>query len=119
LSKILKIFNSIQNDKISNKKVTECPALISLGPAPSSPSFENGNEEKTLWVLLYTQNLGVDKPTSRFDLTQAVVGHFDGRRFLPLFEQEFDFGGHAFAFQAKIIFFLISQKLKKILIFIF
>jgi beta-fructofuranosidase len=89
--------------------VSECPALIALGPAPNASKLLAGDKNETLWVLLYSQNSGVEKTTSRYDLTLAIVGYFDGRRFEPLFEQEFDFGAHAFAFQANYFIFFAKK----------
>lgn len=72
--------------------VIECPCLLPLdGPA--------GNPE-TRWGLIYGLMNSLEKKTGRKNLTIVAVGHFDGVRFLPEFEQELDFATDNYAFQA-------------------
>jgi sucrose-6-phosphate hydrolase SacC (GH32 family) len=44
----------------------------------------------------------MDPKTGRRDISPVIVGNFDGFNFRPLFEQEMDFGTHAYAFQVII-----------------
>ena len=65
--------------------------IVPIGGDPRDPN--------TLWALIYAQLDSTDPRTGRRDMTPVIVGTFDGFRFQPLFEQEMDFGTHAYAFQ--------------------
>ena len=52
------------------------------------------------WVLIYGTIRGTQAETGRVNLSFAIVGQFDGRKFTPEFDQELDFGTDAYAFQA-------------------
>jgi beta-fructofuranosidase len=72
--------------------VPECPCLVPLDGEATDPD--------TLWVLIYAQLSSTDPLTGRRNMTNAVVGHFDGDSFTPKFAQDLDFGTSAYAFQA-------------------
>ena len=82
--------NILFRDDRMGMTVAECSGLLPIGD-PRDPN--------TLWALIYAQLDSTDPRTGRRDITPAIVGTFDGFRFRPLFEQEMDFGTHAYAFQ--------------------
>jgi len=57
-------------------------------------------EGQGLWTLIFGKLRSRDTATGRRNLSVAVTGHFDGRRFSPLAEREVDFGSDCYAFQA-------------------
>lgn len=67
----------------------ECPCMIALDGAGQG-----------LWVLIYGLLKSRDPATGRRNLTTAIVGRFDGRRFEPVVTQELDVGTDCYAFQA-------------------
>ena len=69
----------------------ECPCMVPLGDA-------TGDEAR--WALIFGLLTSRDPATGRRNMSSVTVGRFDGRDFVPEFEQEFDFGSDAYAFQA-------------------
>ncbi|KAF7637740.1 Glyco_hydro_32N domain-containing protein [Meloidogyne graminicola] len=84
--------NILYRDNRLGMTVAECSGLVPIDGNPQDPN--------TLWALIYAQLNSNDTATGRRDLTTVLVGNFDGINFNPLFEQEMDFGTHAYAFQA-------------------
>lgn len=66
----------------------ECPCLVPVGDG--------------LWTLLYCLLGSLDPQTGRRNLSHALTGRFDGRRFEPLDTREVDFGTDAYAFQCAL-----------------
>ena len=64
----------------------ECPCFLDLG-----------NDR---WCLIFCLMASTDPETGRRNISHAVIGSFDGRRFVPEHTQEVDFGTDAYAFQA-------------------
>uniref|UniRef100_A0A915N6G0 beta-fructofuranosidase n=1 Tax=Meloidogyne javanica TaxID=6303 RepID=A0A915N6G0_MELJA len=90
--------NVLYRDNRLGMTVAECSGLAPIDGDPQDPN--------TLWALIYAQLNSTDPATGRRDITTVHVGKFDGTTFTPVFEQEMDFGTHAYAFQA-----LYSQEL--------
>nr|CAD2191864.1 unnamed protein product [Meloidogyne enterolobii] len=90
--------NVLYRDNRLGMTVAECSGLAPIDGNPQDPN--------TLWALIYAQLNSTDPATGRRDITTVHVGKFDGITFTPMFEQEMDFGTHAYAFQA-----LYSQEL--------
>lgn len=65
----------------------ECPCMVALA-------------EEGLWTMLFGVLCSRDAETGKRNLSVAVTGRFDGRRFEPLAEREIDFGTDCYAFQA-------------------
>lgn len=82
----------LHRDNHMNMSVAECSGIVPVGGDPRDPN--------TLWALVYARMDSTDPRTGRRDLSHAIVGNFDGINFRPVFEQELDFGTHAYAFQA-------------------
>jgi beta-fructofuranosidase len=82
--------------------VAECSDLVALG---------DPRDNTTLWAMHYSRMMAVCPETGRKNLSPLIVGHFDGRVFEPIFEQELDFGTSAYAFQVGLIFFLVQDGL--------
>jgi beta-fructofuranosidase len=74
------------------RTTAECPCFVPLGVSPDIAGVR--------WALIVSLKQSRDLATRRKNLTIAVVGSFDGLEFTPEFEQEFDFGTDAYAFQA-------------------
>jgi beta-fructofuranosidase len=70
----------------------ECPCMVPIDGPADDPS--------TRWGLIFGLLTSRDPATGRRNLTIVTVGRFDGRHFAPEFEQEFDFGSDAYAFQS-------------------
>ncbi len=70
----------------------ECPCLVPLDGPAEDPAAR--------WGLFFGLLTSRDPATGRRNLTIATVGRFDGKSFIPEFEQELDFGTDAYAFQA-------------------
>uniref|UniRef100_A0A1I8B530 beta-fructofuranosidase n=1 Tax=Meloidogyne hapla TaxID=6305 RepID=A0A1I8B530_MELHA len=84
--------NVLHRDNRLGMTVAECSGLVPIDGNPQDPN--------TLWALIYALLNSTDPATGRKDLTTVHVGTFDGINFTPLFEQEMDFGTHAYAFQS-------------------
>ncbi|MBZ9792662.1 glycoside hydrolase family 32 protein [Rhizobium sp. 3T7] len=69
----------------------ECPCMVPLG---------NATGDEVRWALIFGLLTSRDPATGRRNMSSVTVGRFDGRNFVPEFEQEFDFGSDAYAFQA-------------------
>jgi len=67
----------------------ECPCMVELA-----------DEGRGLWTLIFGVLRYRDEPTGRRNVSWAVTGRFDGRRFEPISEREVDFGTDCYAFQA-------------------
>lgn len=71
----------------------ECPVFLPLGPA---------DDPQTVWVLIFGLLRSHFPETSRYNVTLALTGRFDGEVFTLLAERALDFGPDAYAFQACI-----------------
>uniref|UniRef100_A0A183C8N3 Glyco_hydro_32N domain-containing protein n=1 Tax=Globodera pallida TaxID=36090 RepID=A0A183C8N3_GLOPA len=86
----------LYEDKRDGLRVCECPLLIALGDPL------NANTE---WVLSYVSDKGSYSTIPGRDaegrerMNALFVGHFDGKKFVPRFEQKTDFVGGSFAYQ--------------------
>jgi beta-fructofuranosidase len=69
----------------------ECPCMVPLG---------NATGDEVRWALIFGLLTSRDPATGRRNMSSVTVGRFDGRNFVPEFEQELDFGSDAYAFQA-------------------
>lgn len=67
----------------------ECPCMV-----------EMTDEGAGLWTLIFGVLRYRDEATGRRNISWAVTGRFDGRRFEPISEREVDFGTDCYAFQA-------------------
>ena len=67
----------------------ECPCMV-----------EMTDEGRGLWTLIFGVLRYRDEPTGRRNISWAVTGRFDGRRFEAISEREVDFGTDCYAFQA-------------------
>uniref|UniRef100_A0A183C9F6 beta-fructofuranosidase n=1 Tax=Globodera pallida TaxID=36090 RepID=A0A183C9F6_GLOPA len=85
----------LYEDNRDGLRLCECPMLIAMG----DPLDAN-----TEWVLSYLSDrgsypvLGKD-PEGRERMNALFVGHFDGKKFVPRFEQKMDFVGESIAYQ--------------------
>ena len=68
-----------------------------VGAAECPCFFNLGNDR---WCLIFCLMASTDPETGRRNISHAVVGQFDGHRFVPEHTQEVDFGTDAYAFQA-------------------
>ena len=82
----------LQREDRYGMTAAECPCLVPLdGPA---------DDPKTRWALIFCLLTSRDPATGRRNISHAIVGRFDGVKFVGEFERELDFGTDAYAFQA-------------------
>lgn len=82
-------------DDAHGAAAAECPCMIEV------PELDNPDDpSRSSWVLIYALLTSRDTATARRNLTYAVVGDFDGRKFTPRSTQELDFATDCYAFQA-------------------
>jgi beta-fructofuranosidase len=82
----------IHRDNRQGTRCAECACMVPLDGPPESPD--------TFWALIYGQLKKVEYADGPRHPTIAVVGHFDGHHFSPLFERDLDFASGAYGFQA-------------------